>query len=226
MKEKDLEMSDLSKFAPMAAFNTSIEMIVQETLRNAITHGAFYPGQELDEVAIAKDLQISRMPVRQSMSALEAEGLVTRIPRKGVFVTALDKHDLEEIYTTRVALEEVAIRAAIDKFTEVDLQKIEKILAIPDEELLDYAKFLEIDKEFHFLLYAPSGWMRVTKYIQQLRNNTATYRILKAPLSAEQLEISLNDHHAIFDAYRSRNADLAATLLREHTLKTSPSSDE
>lgn len=215
-------MLPLAQFAPHASFKTNIETLVAQTLRNAITQGAFYPGQELNEVGIANDLEISRMPVRQAMSILEAEGLVTRVPRKGVFVTSLDSHDLEEIYTTRVALEEVAIRAAIPRYTEEDFKKIERNLETPPNKISTYTSFLDVDKEFHVLLYAPSGWKRVTKYIQQLRNNTAIYRILKSPLPVERLNLSLRDHRAIFEACRKRDADTAAKLLREHTLRTVP----
>ena len=121
--------SSLSQYAPSAAFNTSVETLVVQTLRSAITQGAFYPGQEIDEAAIAESLQISKMPVRQAIAALEVEGLVTKVPRKKVYVTSLDKHDIEEIYTTRIALEEVAIRAAVKKACERDYELLERNLA-------------------------------------------------------------------------------------------------
>ena len=215
--------SSLSQYAPSAAFNTSVETLVLQTLRSAITQGAFYPGQEIDEAAIAEGLQISKMPVRQAIAALEVEGLVTKVPRKKVYVTSLDSHDIEEIYTTRIALEDVAIRAAVKKATQKDYEMLEKNLAIPLSQMEGYVGFLEVDKEFHSLLYAPSGWQRVMKYLQQLRNNTAMYRILREPLPPEKLQLSLEEHREIYDAYRNADEDMAARLLREHTLRTVPS---
>lgn len=215
--------SSLSQYAPSAAFNTSVETLVVQTLRSAITQGAFYPGQEIDEAAIAEGLQISKMPVRQAIAALEVEGLVTKVPRKKVYVTSLDKHDIEEIYTTRIALEEVAIRTAIKKATEKDYQLLEENLAIPLSQMGGYVGFLEVDKEFHSLLYSPSGWHRVIKYLQQLRNNTAMYRILREPLPSEKLLLSLEEHHAIYIAYLKKDEEMTAKLLREHTLRTIPS---
>lgn len=222
MKKRKNESMALAQYAPLVSFNTSIEALVAQTLRNAITQGAFYPGQELDEIAIAEDLQISRMPVRQAMSALEVEGLVTRIMRKGVYVTKLDQHDLEEIYATRIALEELAIRAAIPKYTEEDFNKIENNLIASQEKISSYATFLEVDKEFHFLLYLPSRWRRVTKYIQQLRNNTAMYRILCSQLSHDSLLQSLDEHKKIFEACKAKKIEEAVHLLKEHTLRTIP----
>ena len=215
--------SSLSQYAPSAAFNTSVETLVVQTLRSAITQGAFYPGQEIDEAAIAESLQISKMPVRQAIAALEVEGLVTKVPRKKVYVTSLDKHDIEDIYTTRIALEEVAIRAAVKKACERDYELLERNLAIPLSQMDGYVGFLEVDKEFHSLLYAPSGWHRVMKYLQQLRNNTAMYRILREPLPPEKLQLSLYEHRAICDAYKAKDEEKTAKLLREHTIRTVPS---
>lgn len=215
--------SSLSQYAPSAAFNTSVETLVVQTLRSAITQGVFYPGQEIDEAAIAEALKISKMPVRQAIAALEVEGLVTKVPRKKVYVTSLDKHDIEEIYTTRIALEEVAIRAAVKKAGEKDYEMLEKNLAIPLSQMDGYVGFLEVDKEFHSLLYAPSGWQRVIKYLQQLRNNTAMYRILREPLPPEKLQLSLEEHRAIYDAYKAKDEEMTAKLLREHTIRTIPS---
>lgn len=214
--------SSLSQYAPSAAFNTSVETLVVQTLRSAITQGAFYPGQEIDEAAIAESLQISKMPVRQAIAALEVEGLVTKVPRKKVYVTSLDKHDIEEIYTTRIALEEVAIRAAVKKACERDYELLERNLAIPLSQMDGYVGFLEVDKEFHSLLYAPSGWHRVMKYLQQLRNNTAMYRILREPWTDEKIQISLNEHVLIYKAYVQRDEEKVTTFLRDHTLRTRP----
>lgn len=233
-KKTTLPTVSLVQFAPLASFNTSVETLVVQTLRTAITNGAFYPGQELDEVAIAKDLEISRMPVRQAIPILENEGLVTKIPRKGIFVTKLDSRDIEEIYTTRVALEEVAIKAAISRYTQEDIDNIEENILrlesfikgsgkIPEKEA--YLNFLEIDKEFHNLLYAPSGWNRTTKYISQLRNNTAIYRLLCGSFPQKKQKKSLEDHKKIFSACAERDAENASRLLREHTLCTSPFED-
>lgn len=230
-KNSDSSEVSLVKFAPLASFNTSVESLVVQTLRAAITNGAFYPGQEIDENEIAKDLKISRMPVRQAIPILEHEGLVTKIPRKGVYVTKLDSLDIEEIYTTRIALEEVVIKAAIPKYSQEDLKKIEDNIIkmeayitttddIPEKEA--YLHFLEIDKEFHSLLYTPSGWNRATNYISQLRNNTAMYRLLCASFPKEKQLMSLNDHNNIFNECIERNVKKACKLLREHTLTTAP----
>jgi len=230
-KRSDSSELSLAKFAPPISFKTCMEALVVETLRTAITNGAFYPGQEIDETAIAKDLGISRMPLRQAIPILEHEGLITKIPRKGIFITKLDNHDIEEIYTTRVALEEVVMKAAIPCYCQDDLTKIKDNITkleayintsenIPEKEA--YLFFLEIDKEFHNLLYKPSGWNRATKYISQLRNNTAMYRLLCASFPREKQRKSLNDHKNIVNSCVEKDVEMACKLLREHTLTTAP----
>lgn len=220
---KDKGYQALNDYVPLVKFNTSVEALVLHTLRTAITQGAFYPGQELDESAVAEELKISKMPVRQAIAALEVEGLVTKVPRKKVYVTRLDEHDIEEIYTTRIALEEVAIRAAIKRCTKAHLKKIAKNVAIDLSEMDGYVGFLEVDMEFHTLLYEPSGWQRVIKYLQQLRNNTAMYRMLREPLPPEKLQLSLGEHREIFEVYSVQDEEAAAALLRKHTQRTVPS---
>lgn len=224
--EKNGIYNSLNQYIPSNTFRTSIEAQVLQTLRAAISQGAFYPGQEINEEAIAKDLGISRMPVRQAVTALEVEGLVTKVPRKGIFVTRLDEHDIEEIYTTRVALEEVAIKAAVARYTEADFRKLEENIDNTPAEMDSYPRFLEIDKTFHYLLYAPSGWQRVTKLILQLRNNTGTYRILCGTFSKERMMKSLGDHKAILAACMERDVEKASALLKNHTLSTAPNPKE
>ena len=227
MKRNQQDQSySLSEYLQKQPLIISVETLVLQTLREAITKGAFYPGQAIDENQVASELQVSRMPVRQAISALEIEGLVTKVPRKGTFVTSLDKEDIREIYTTRIALEELAIVEAVKHYTDADFEKIEHNLEATADQIESYQHFLEIDKEFHQLLYAPSGWNRLTRMIIQLRNNTAMYRWLKAEFPRERIEKSLRDHREITEACKRRDAVESARLLRLHTQNTILSIDD
>lgn len=221
MKHNEGDASySLSEYMQQTPLIVSVETVVLQALREAITKGAFYPGQAIDENRVAKELQVSRMPVRQAMSALEVEGLVTKVPRKGTFVTRLDERDIREIYTTRVALEEIAIVEAVARYTDDDFDKIERNLAVTADRIESYQHFLEVDQEFHHLLYAPSGWNRLTRMISQLRNNTAMYRWLKTEFPEARICKSLLAHRQITDACRRRDAAESARLLRLHTENT------
>lgn len=218
--KKDEPSLSMSNYLQAPTLFLSVESIVLQALRDAITKGVFYPGQPIDENAVAKELQVSRMPVRQAMSALEVEGLVTKVPRKGTFVTSLDENDIREIYATRVALEELAIVEAIKHYSDEDFEKLDRNTSVSVGEMASYHDFLEIDKEFHHLLYAPSGWNRLTRMISQLRNNTAMYRWIMTEFPKERIQSSIQDHKAIVDACKSRDAAKSAVLLKAHTETT------
>lgn len=218
--KKDEPSLSISNYLQAPTLLLSVESIVLQALRDAITKGAFYPGQPIDENAVAKELQVSRMPVRQAMSALEVEGLVTKVPRKGTFVTSLDEHDIREIYATRVALEELAIVEAIKHYSDDDFENLDRNTSVSVDEMASYHDFLEIDKEFHHLLYAPSGWNRLTRMISQLRNNTAMYRWIMTEFPKERIENSIQDHKAIVEACKDRDAAKSAALLKAHTETT------
>jgi Transcriptional regulators len=220
IRNKQNDFNAISGFLQAPALMLSVESVVLQALRDAITKGGFYPGQAIDENAVAKELQVSRMPVRQAISALEVEGLVTKLPRKGTFVTSLDENDIREIYTMRMALEEVAITEAVKHYCEEDYEKLDANVAISVDEMESYHDFLEIDKDFHRLLYAPSGWNRLTRVISQLRNNTSMYRWIMTEFPKERIKKSIQDHKAILEACKRRDTEEAVDLLKAHTQKT------
>lgn len=82
--------------------------VVFKTLRNAIVHGEFEPGERLMEVTLAKRLGVSRTPVREAMRMLELEGLVVMIPRRGAEVARITTKDLSDALEIRMALEDLA----------------------------------------------------------------------------------------------------------------------
>jgi len=101
---------------------------IQEQLRTAILNGTFKPGERLVESAIADQLGVSRAPVREVLSALEREGLVVNISRRGNFVVDFTDKDIEEIYSLRRLLELGALERAIERLNEVDISEIQSLV--------------------------------------------------------------------------------------------------
>ncbi len=97
-------------------------------IRTAILSGAFGPGEQLVESAIADHLNVSRGPVREALSALDREGIVVHVPRKGFFVIDFTDKDLKEIYSLRLLLEREALARAMSRFTDADDEKFQGIL--------------------------------------------------------------------------------------------------
>jgi DNA-binding GntR family transcriptional regulator len=105
------------------------ELLVVPALREAIVGNLLPPGERLTEVSLAARLGVSRTPVREAFSQLEREGLVTVVPRVGVFVREVSVRDVEEIYTVRAALESLAVELATARRTPLGQARLDEVLA-------------------------------------------------------------------------------------------------
>lgn len=193
------------------------DMLAASAIREAIIKGIMVPGQEIDEEMIARNLNISRMPVRQALGILEAEGIVKRPYRKGAVVTELTAAELEELYNVRAYLEGLAIRRAVPNYSAGHLQKLKACLAELSRNMEDPAAYLELNNRFHALLYEPCEWERLLGLITQLRNNSGRYMILA------HTEIIRNPpagkrHQDILATCARGDAARAEELVRNHIL--------
>src|SRR3954452_10687708 len=110
-------------FAP--AVQQALHTQVYEALHRAIVSGALGPGQRVNEAEIARQMQISRAPVREAIRQLERDGLLVSLPRRGTIVATLAPTDVEEIFTLRADLEARAMVRALDRLTRDDLANLE-----------------------------------------------------------------------------------------------------
>ena len=128
---------------------------VVERLRESILFGRFAPGERIVEAELARELGISRGPVREALALLEKDGIVVNVPRKGKFVLGFDLRLVDEIYSLRKVLEPYAAQLIIDSLTEEKLsalqQSLEHIEAAADAG--DVLSLAERDIEFHNRLY-------------------------------------------------------------------------
>ena len=102
--------------------------VVFNTLRQGILRGLLPPGLRLMEIQLAKQLGVSRTPVREAIRMLELEGLVTTIPRKGAEVAEITPKDLQDVLEVRCALEALAVELACKTITDEDLQRLRAVL--------------------------------------------------------------------------------------------------
>ena len=93
---------ETTQLQPLDVLNLRDHIVTQ--VRNAILNGTFKPGERIVETAIADQLNVSRAPVREALSALERDGIVVSVPRRGYFVMQLNEKDIEEIYSLRAML--------------------------------------------------------------------------------------------------------------------------
>ena len=108
--------------------NLTLSQRVYEHLREEILADHLLPGTELSEVALSKELAISRGPIREAMGRLSAEGLITMRPRRRAEVRSLTPQELIDAYQVREALEVMAVRLAIPRLTEADLARLDQLM--------------------------------------------------------------------------------------------------
>jgi DNA-binding GntR family transcriptional regulator len=190
---------------------------VHRHLREEILANRLPPGTVLGEVALAESLGVSRGPVREALGRLAAEGLVTVRPRRGAVVSALGAKEFLEAYQVREALEALAIRLAVPRLTEEQLDELQGLV---DEQARravgdDVGAFFQANSAFHQLIVEASGNATLVEMYRQLLGHMGRYRMRSLALRGT-LKRSVGEHRAILRAVRSGNAERAAHLISEH----------
>jgi DNA-binding GntR family transcriptional regulator len=185
-----------------------------QSLRDAISRGELGDGTRLVERELAARFAVSRIPLREALQKLEAEGLIEIYPNRGAVVSTLTRTDIDEIYAMRTLLEGDAIFHAVKRMDDETLVRAELV-----HRLLGKAKTPdkqgELNREFHALLYAPCGNARQLKAIGELRGQVERYERLQSTLLADTAAFQ-GEHDAILQACRQRDARGARTMTVEH----------
>src|ERR1700721_617879 len=193
----------------------SLAAAVVERLRDKILHGELREGEQLRQDAIAAEFQISRIPVREALSHLAAEGLITIVANRGAVVSALSPDEIMQLFETRAVLECYMLRQAIANFTEKDFQAAEEILRHFEESLENHAdvkSWGQWNWTFHCALYAPANRPVMLSFLKTLNNNCDRYTRLHLVFTRE-LHLAGKAHHELLDACRTKNPDIPSDPL-------------
>ena len=197
--------------------NKTLRERVYAHLKQEILNNRIAPGAVLQEVPLAESLGVSRGPIREALGDLAAEGLVTITPRRGAVVTALTKHDFLEAYQVREVLEALAVRLAVPRISNDELDALNGRL----EEMLrcsarhDDTGFFEANTAFHEAFVVASGNTKLVEVYRRLIGQMGPYRRPSALLRGS-LDRSISEHQGIMDAARARDGELAAALVLDH----------
>ena len=190
---------------------------VYQNLRSDILSGTFRDREELRETALAKTYGVSRTPVREAIRQLALEGLVDTIPNRGAYAHNIHGKDVKDVYAIRSLLEGLAARWAVENITDEQIEAMEEVLYMSEyyrkKEL--WEQVYVCDNKFHDLMYAASGshllehMLRTFhEYVQQVRKS--------ALQDEKRAKSSFEEHAAILEAIKSRKADEAADLAKQH----------
>jgi DNA-binding GntR family transcriptional regulator len=193
---------------------------VADHLRRAILSGEIAPGEWIRQEEIAERLGSSRLPVREALRILEAEGLTEHEPRRGARVPSLSMHEVDVIYRMREQLEQLAIGESVPHLTVADLAELERIQA-DIEANDDVATFLELDREFHLLSYTGCAIEQLTSSVVRLWNSTAHHRRTFVRLSGPGRQWVINaEHRLLLDAVARRDVTDAQRFVAGHIRRT------
>lgn len=200
---------------------------VYDRIRDDILNGVYKEHEELKEATIGEKLGVSRTPVREALRQLELEGLVEIIPNKGAKVTGITSKDVEDIYQIRYLLEGLSARWATEHVTEEQLEKMEETLYLTEfhRKKENYEQVYQLDSQFHELMYEASG----SKLLNRILSDFHMYvtRIRKTSLaSGQRSKNSTEQHRAILEAIKAKDADLAEKCAHEHVTNSSRFSRE
>ena len=188
-------------------------------LRADILCGRLQGGQPLKQDEIAVQFGVSKIPVREALMQLKAEGLVDFYPNRGAFVSELSAAEADEIYIMRIALEKEILARAIPYLTVSDFKQAGELLAVMDREE-NIARWGELNWEFHAMLYAPAGLPRVMETLRALHTNIARYLVLYLA-GMEYQKKSQREHRSLLKACRTGEIEKARVILEEHLLSAS-----
>ena len=191
---------------------------VRDALRSAISSGEFAPGFQLRQDELAERFGTSRIPVREALRQLEAEGFVTFLPNRGAVVSDLSIDEVVELLEIRIALECHALRLAIPAMGEIDLDEATAILKSYDREP-EPEKWGAFNWKFHKALYAPCNRPRLVAMIEANYGHVSRFtRTLVSRATGK--ERPQREHYQLLELCREGEIEKAVRLLREHIVQT------
>jgi DNA-binding GntR family transcriptional regulator len=189
-------------------------------VREAILNGEHAPGTRIRQEDLAGRHGASRVPVREALRMLEAEGLVTLVANTGAWVSSLSLAECEEMYQIRERLEPLLLRLNVPLMTEPTIDALER-RADAMERSDDVEQFLRLDREFHLSCYTAAETSVLGEMVLNLWNRTQHYRRAFTRVFRSEGDRSVHhEHHLLVSAIRRRDADEAERTLAGHIRRT------
>lgn len=198
------------------------QQIAYEHLRDGIVLGHYTARSRLKSEIVAQELGISRMPVREALRQLHAEGLVTLRPNRGAIVTSLTADDVMELFEMRAALEGLAAYHGARNATKADHDRLINELRVLRQHKSDTLSWTMLHDQFHDSLCRLSGRERLCDQVALIRQQVLPHTRLYAG-RARDPEIDGFEHDAILIAMRNDGPDAAERVMRSHIMRNAAS---
>jgi DNA-binding GntR family transcriptional regulator len=187
-------------------------------IRRRILAGEYVDGYQLRQDALANELGISRIPLREALVQLESEGLVRILPHKGALVSELSSDEITELFELRALLEPTLLRKSVPKLTAADFAQLDAILAEYSQELhaSTPGRWGELNSQLHGLLLSRADQPKTSGIVVSLLLQTDRYTRLQLSLSESSREQAEAEHVELVQLCRKGDARGAAALLKRH----------
>ena len=194
---------------------------VTEQIRRRIVLGKLVPGERVPLYALAEEFGVSRVPLREAVRQLEAEGLLDNVPRRGAIVRELNRRDLEDAFRVLNDIEIVAVKRAArnsDASVIADMRYwSERMHGLGQDRVSE--EMLEAHRAFHFALFDAAGDGILLRHLKMLWHTCERYVMHGMP-DVDRQHSSQDEHLQLLDLVEARDAKGASKLL-EHHLKNS-----
>jgi DNA-binding GntR family transcriptional regulator len=213
----------------MRSSTDSLRAKAYQHIQRKLLAGDWAAGDVLSELTVAKELGISRTPVREAFRDFEQEGVLEQVPRFGTRVKALNRRDLVELYELREALEPYAVTQAAGRLSEADAQTLQTLCddmkAVADElrkrgrtspDAPMMKRLMSADLAFHQLLIRAAGNRRMMKIVADSRLLARIFATPRQEHNVSVIEETHRYHTRILDAVRSGKGEMACKLMAAH----------
>ncbi len=201
--------------------DASLKIMVYKSLRLDIVSGKLPSGTRLTETAIADSLNVSRTPVREALQKLSQEKLLIAIPKAGYMVEDLSDNEIQDLFTTRMEVEQIAVQKAIENITVEELKSLDDNLEQIKASIKsgEHFKITELDIAFHTIIYKAARSKSLFRVCKNLSDLTIKYRhgLNLVPNLWSEL---LQQHIKIYQALISKDKEKAAQAIASYAKHT------
>jgi DNA-binding GntR family transcriptional regulator len=190
---------------------------IEKRIKQAVVSGELKPGAKLSPSAVAADLGVSHIPVREALTSLAASGYLEHKPRVGFFVRVLSSDDLADIYHWREILEREAFTMAIPRLSGDDIEEMRRLcgqmrkLTAPGQRW----EYLNLNRQFHFIAFRRAGSDRLLRFLAYLWDVAAPYTFT----GLVDIDETRQDHERMMVLFEARDlGGIIETMTRHRGL--------
>ena len=204
----------------------TLPMQILSKLMDWIMDGKLKMGEKLNTEELARQLGVSRMPIREALNGLEKMGLAESVPYVGMRLVSLTQEDVLQIYLMRQALEPLAVTGSCANIREEDIERLtiihQEYIKIVKEPELDAKRLYLQNRKFHFAIYSASGMDRICAVIESLWDTLSFFKLIYGRdviKNSDGADKMIAEHQSYIDDLKNRDADALKQKLYDNLAK-------